>query len=164
MDTATVRSGWPGWRSKWAAIGAAVAVSLVAGGGFMIADAASGPESSIVTADAVPSSDARTVLLSVTVVAPVDGSIQVVGSTIVDDAGSDSIVGCLLSYGAGSLSDAMDSDKAMSVPASEQGLCSTNGIIEVTAGTHILNLVGRGSDLDFDDTTLDATFTAGGNV
>jgi hypothetical protein len=46
------------WRSRWAAIGAAVAVSLGAGGLF-IADAASGPASNVVLTDPVRVLDTR---------------------------------------------------------------------------------------------------------
>jgi hypothetical protein len=45
MDTDSTSSRRHGWRSRWAAIGAAVAVSL-GGGGFLIADAAAGDDES----------------------------------------------------------------------------------------------------------------------
>jgi hypothetical protein len=45
MDTDITSSRRHGWRSRWAAIGAAVAVSL-GGGGFLIADAAAGDDES----------------------------------------------------------------------------------------------------------------------
>jgi hypothetical protein len=45
MDTDNTNSRRHGWRSRWAAIGAAVAVSL-GGGGFLIADAAAGDDDS----------------------------------------------------------------------------------------------------------------------
>jgi hypothetical protein len=48
-----------GWRSRWAAVGAAVAVSLGAGGGFLIADAANGPESGLVMVDPLRILDTR---------------------------------------------------------------------------------------------------------
>jgi len=47
------------WRSRWAAIGAAVAVTL-GGGGLFFAQAASGPASAIVTIDPVRILDTRT--------------------------------------------------------------------------------------------------------
>ena len=47
------------WRSRWAAIGAAVAVTL-GGGGLFVANAASGPASSVVTIDPVRILDTRT--------------------------------------------------------------------------------------------------------
>jgi hypothetical protein len=45
MDTDNTNSRRHGWRARWAAIGAAVAVSL-GGGGFLIADAAAGDDDS----------------------------------------------------------------------------------------------------------------------
>jgi hypothetical protein len=59
MDTTTIPSDTKPklWRSRWAAIGAAVAVSL--GGGFFIADAAGGSESSTVLIDPVRIMDTR---------------------------------------------------------------------------------------------------------
>ena len=47
-----------GWRSRWAPIGAAVAVSMGAGG-FLIAEAASSPESDMVLIDPVRILDTR---------------------------------------------------------------------------------------------------------
>ena len=48
----------PLWRSRWAAIGAAVAVA-VGGGGLFVANAASGPVSSVVTIDPIRILDTR---------------------------------------------------------------------------------------------------------
>ena len=105
-----------------------------------------------------------TVLLTVEIVAPVDGIIQAVGSTWIDTASADGTARCLLSTGTDNTTDAMDSDRETFVPSSEDGLCSTNGAIAVTAGTHRINLVARGTNLGFDDSTLDAIFTPGGTL
>lgn len=59
MDVQTDSSRRSGiWRSRWAAIGAAVAVSIGAGG-LLIADAASGPASNVVLTDPVRVLDTR---------------------------------------------------------------------------------------------------------
>ncbi len=59
MGKAEVRDGSRLWRVRWAAIGAAIAVS-VGGGGVFIADAVAGPSSSVVTIDPVRILDTRT--------------------------------------------------------------------------------------------------------
>jgi hypothetical protein len=69
------------WRSRWAAIGAAVAVSVGAGG-FFIADAASGPESTMTMIDPVRVLDTRdpvNVGLPGPFVSPVSQKLQVAG-------------------------------------------------------------------------------------
>ena len=61
MSGSLVRADGRGglWRSRWSAIGAAVAVTL-GGGGLFVANAASGPASSVVTIDPVRILDTRT--------------------------------------------------------------------------------------------------------
>ena len=105
-----------------------------------------------------------TVFLTVEIVAPVDGIIQVVGSTWITNATAVGTARCLLSTGVGSTTDAMDSNRRTFVPVGQDGLCSTNGAIAVTAGTHVINLAARGANLTFDDSTLDAIFTPGGTL
>ena len=71
-----------GWGSRWAAIGAAVAVSFGAGG-FFIAEAASGPESSTVMVDPVRILDTRDPVdigLAGPFVSAVSQKLQVTGS------------------------------------------------------------------------------------
>lgn len=70
------------WRSRWAAIGAAVAVTL-GGGGLFIANAASSPASSVITIDPVRILDTRTDLgLPGPFVSPVSQKLQVTGSVV----------------------------------------------------------------------------------
>jgi hypothetical protein len=70
------------WRSRWAAIGAAVAVSLGAGGLF-VADAASSPASAVVTIDPVRILDTRTnVGLSGPFVSLTSRKLQVAGAVV----------------------------------------------------------------------------------
>ncbi len=71
----------PLWRSRWAAIGAAVAVSL-GGGGLFVANAASSPPSSVVTIDPVRILDTRTdVGLEGPFVSAQSQKLQVAGTT-----------------------------------------------------------------------------------
>jgi hypothetical protein len=70
------------WRSRWAAIGAAVAVSL-GGGGLFVANAASGPTSNVVLIDPVRILDTRdpvNVGLPGPFVSPIGQKLQVTGS------------------------------------------------------------------------------------
>lgn len=70
------------WRSRWAAIGAAVAVSL-GGGGLFVANAASSPASSVVTIDPVRILDTRTnVGLSGPFVSLTPRKLQVTGAAV----------------------------------------------------------------------------------
>jgi len=70
------------WRSRWAAIGAAVAVAL-GGGGLVAVNAASGPASSIVTIDPIRILDTRTdVGLAGPFVSGVSQKLQVTGAAI----------------------------------------------------------------------------------
>ena len=70
------------WRSRWAAIGAAVAVTL-GGGGFFAVQAASSVPSSVVTIDPVRILDTRTdVGLAGPFVSPVSQKLQVTGGAV----------------------------------------------------------------------------------
>ena len=70
------------WRSRWAAFGAAVAVTL-GGGGLFVADAASGPASSVVTVTPERILDTRTgVGLSGAFVSGVSRKLQVAGVVV----------------------------------------------------------------------------------
>ena len=70
------------WRSRWAAIGAAVAVTL-GGGGLVVVNAASSPASSVVTIDPVRILDTRTnVGLSGPFVSPAPRKLQVTGAVV----------------------------------------------------------------------------------
>jgi len=80
MNTVDHRLPSRGWRSRWAAIGAAVAVTLGAGG-LMVADAASSEPSSFVSVDPTRILDTRTdVGLSGPFVSGVSQKLQVTGS------------------------------------------------------------------------------------
>ena len=69
-------------RARWAAIGAAVAVSI-GGGGLFVANAASGPASSVVMIDPVRILDTRTdVGLPGPFVSPVSQKLQVTGAAV----------------------------------------------------------------------------------
>ena len=69
-------------RSRWAAVGAAVAVSI-GGGGLFVANAASSPASSVVTIDPVRILDTRTDLgLPGPFVSPVSQKLQVTGAAV----------------------------------------------------------------------------------
>src|SRR6476469_6756476 len=82
MDLSSWRGRSPLWRSRWAAIGAAVAVSI-GGGGLFVANAASGPTSSVVTIDPVRILDTRTdVGLPGPFVSPVSQKLQVTGAAV----------------------------------------------------------------------------------
>jgi len=70
------------WRSRWAAIGAAVAVTL-GGGGLFVANAASGPASSVVTVTPDRILDTRTgVGLSGPFVSGVSRKLQITGAVV----------------------------------------------------------------------------------
>lgn len=108
------------------------------------------------------------ILATVEIVAPVGGTIQVVGSHEWTNNKDGEFISCGLSYGAGVLGGgALGWSGRLSEPlsAKEQGLCSTNGAIEVAAGTHVLNLVAFSTiEVKVGDASLDAIFSPGGNV
>jgi hypothetical protein len=133
-----------GWRSRWAAVGAAVAVSLGAGGGFLIADAASGPESSMVMIDPVRILDTRdpvNVGLDGPFVSPIAQKLQVTGS-IPTSAGAQTVVpsgatGVLLNVTAvGASADGFISIR----PGDATGAPATSSL-NVTAGVTVPNAV-----------------------
>lgn len=113
----------------------------------------------------------NTVVLSVTIEAPVAGTIQIVGSALIDFPTVAGEYNCYLSSGAGTTSangDLADSNRRTTLSADgEDGHCSTNGTHEVAAGTHIINLVlsdpGTATTA-YDDATLDALYVPGGTI
>jgi hypothetical protein len=109
----------------------------------------------------------RKVIATVTINAPVDGTVQLVGSTW-EISNTTGTVTCNLTSGAGNTSNVgelADTDRTLDLFEAEKGFCSTNGAIKVTAGTHTLNLVASArAGMDLADTTLDAIFTPGGSI
>ena len=192
------------WRSRWAAIGAAVAVGLGAGGLF-VAEAAPGPaESTIVTVtperiletrdpvnlglagpftlpvaqklqvtgsiptatatkaainqlpiarsaregDVVPDpAGSSRILTSVSISVPVDGLLQIVGSTYIRTVPpGGGTVDCRITSGAGNVIGSgalLDSDRADDVAGGGNGSRSTNIALPVTAGDYVINLVSN---------------------
>ena len=109
------------------------------------------------------------IALSVTVQAPVPGTILVNGSASILN-GVAGTFECRLTKGAGAASngqadDLDDTDRRIEVPAASTDThCATNGATTVAAGTHVINLVLETPTVadSFDDATLDAIFIAGG--
>jgi hypothetical protein len=169
METVSSERVRRGWRSRWAAIGAAVAVSLGAGGGFLIADAASGPESSIVMADPVRILDTRDpvdVGLPGPFVSATAQKLQVTGS-ISTSAGTQTVVptgatGVLLNVTAvGATADGFISIR----PGDATGSPATSSL-NVTAGVTVPNAVQvalptAGANAGKIDITWDALGVAG---
>jgi len=168
METASGERSRRGWRSRWAAIGAAVAVSLGAGG-FFIAEAASGPESSIVMSDPVRILDTRdpvNVGLPGPFVSPIAQKLQVTGS-IPTSTGTQSVVptgatGVLLNVTAvGASADGFISIR----PGDATGAPATSSL-NVTAGVTVPNAVQvalptTGANAGQIDITWDALGVAG---
>ena len=102
------------------------------------------------------------VLLSLTINAPVPGIIQMVGSSqIIPSVGG--AYACYLK--ADGISGPNPTFRGIKLAASQDGLCSTNGSVQVSAGTHVVTLFGIGPvGGDFDRTTFDALFIAGGTL
>lgn len=143
MGTVSGQHVRKGWRARWAAVGAAVAVSLGAGG-FFIADAASGPESSIVMTDPVRILDTRDPVdlgLSGPFVSPTAQKLQVTGS-IPTSTGTQTVVpegatGVLLNVTAvGATADGFISIR----PGDATGSPTTSSL-NVTAGVTVPNSV-----------------------
>jgi hypothetical protein len=133
-----------GWRSRWAAIGAAVAVSLGAGG-FFIAEAASGPESNMVMIDPVRIMDTRdpvNVGLPGPFVSPIAQKLQVTGSVPTTSGAAQTVVpagatGVLLNVTAvGASADGFISIR----PGDAAGPPATSSL-NVTAGVTVPNAV-----------------------
>jgi hypothetical protein len=125
--------------------------------------------SSATVSDPPDPGDDETIFVTVKIDVPVDGTIQVVGSYQVRmDSLKRGWHVCAVTYGPGELFATVggaarilqwvDSDYTLG--------CIVNGAIKVTAGTHVLNLVGRGSstDLETSNGSLDVIFSPGGNV
>ncbi|HQZ34139.1 MAG TPA: hypothetical protein PK020_06920 [Ilumatobacteraceae bacterium] len=104
------------------------------------------------------------VLVSQTIVAPVPGIIQMVGSSLIFNAMAGQYT-CFISVGLNSVSEIGYTFRSFEIPTAQDGFCSTNGSLQVSAGTHIVNLVGIGPvGGDFDRTNLDVLFIAGGTL
>ena len=106
------------------------------------------------------------VLLSLTIVAPVAGIIQMSGNTQIFDNGVGGTFICHFSEGAGATLSINSTRRFEAIPAGgEFRSCSTNGSLAVAAGTYIVNFVGYtpvGGDLDA--THFDVHFIAGGTL
>jgi hypothetical protein len=113
------------------------------------------------------------IVLSVTIDAPVTGLIQVAASAQVDDVVGDLLGGnytCNLAEGAGNVAGTGTlglADRVAVVGATEAASCSTNGALAVTKGTYVINLVlGTTANVasGYEEATLDAIFVAGGST
>lgn len=108
------------------------------------------------------------IVLSVTIDAPVDGLIQIVGSALIDLPVAAGRYQCSLSHGTGaSIADLVDTDRSSTLAASANDSCSTNGGIAVAAGSHVINLelkAPAAATSAYDDATLDAIFIPGGSM
>jgi hypothetical protein len=158
-----------GWRSRWAAVGAAAAVSLGAGGGFLIADAANGPESGIVMVDPVRILDTRdpvNVGLPGPFISPIAQKLQVTGP-VPATSGTQTVVppgatGVLLNVTAvGTSADGFISIR----PGDATGAPATSSL-NVTAGVTVPNAVQvalptTGTNAGKIDITWDALGVAG---
>jgi hypothetical protein len=168
METISGERVRRGWRSLWAAIGAAVAVSLGAGG-FFIAEAASGPESSIVMADPVRILDTRDLVnvgLPGPFISPIAQKLQVTGP-VPTTSGTQTVVppgatGVLLNVTAvGATADGFISIR----PGDATGPPATSSL-NVTAGVTVPNAVPvalptTGANAGEIDITWDALGVAG---
>lgn len=113
------------------------------------------------------------VVLSVTIEAPVAGLIQVTTSAQVDDGVGDGAGGnytCKLTEGVGNVAGSGTlglADRVAVVNFTEPASCSTNGALVVTKGTYVINLVlGTTANVAnrYEEATLDAIFVAGGST
>ena len=102
------------------------------------------------------------VLLSLSINAPVPGIIQMVGNSQIFP----NVAGTYVCYlKADGISVANPTLRKIKLGLSEDGFCSTSGSVQVSAGTHVITLFGNGPVFgDFDRTTFDALFTAGGTL
>jgi hypothetical protein len=114
-----------------------------------------------------------TIVLSVTIEAPVAGLIQIAASAQIDDVVGDMTggnYGCHLTEGTGIVNGAGTlglTDRVTVVASTEAASCSTNGALAVTRGTYMINLVlsTTASVADgYEEVTLDALFVAGGST
>jgi hypothetical protein len=113
------------------------------------------------------------IVLSVTIDAPVAGLIQVTASAQVDDFVGDQTggnYGCQLAEGVGNVAGTGTlglADRVVVVSTTEPGSCSTNGALAVTKGTYVINLVLSSTAnvaSGYEEATLDAIFVAGGST
>jgi hypothetical protein len=107
---------------------------------------------------------------TVTIVAPVSGTIQLVGNVAVGSAATIGTAGCWMTIGDGPEVVIDFSDRLVTAQAdpAEDGIyesCATNAAIEVDAGTHVLNFHAEGeAGMGLFEASLDAIFAPGGTV
>lgn len=108
------------------------------------------------------------IVLSVTIEAPVAGLIQITAGALIDPPVAAGRYHCNLSHGAGAGAvELPDTDRYSTLLADEYGSCSTNGGIDVPAGSHVINLelsAPLAATTVYDDATLDAIFIPGGSM
>ena len=113
------------------------------------------------------------IVLSVTIEAPVAGLIQVAASAQVDDFVGNALGGsytCKLTQGVGSTTSTGTlglADRTAFVGTTEGTSCSTNGALAVAKGTYVINLVlGTSASVadGYEEASLDAIFVAGGTT
>jgi hypothetical protein len=112
------------------------------------------------------SADDEKLVATVTIVAPVPGTIQLVGSVAVDNTVSGDVDAyCWMSVGSAPVTDIDYTVRDVTVVVSGVEVCATNGAVQVPAGTHELNLhVGGPVGPAFFGASLDAIFAPGGTV
>lgn len=107
-----------------------------------------------------------TMVNSVTLTVPVAGTISIVGSAYF--YGAVGSYKCNLAQGAGITysADLSDTDRPLWIVTGAVNIsCSTNGAISVTPGAYVINLVVTvPASSGVDDSSLEATFIAGGSV
>ncbi len=104
-----------------------------------------------------------TQVLTVTINAPVAGVIQAVGSALIDPPVAAGDYSCALA----GLPDFADTDRRLTLAATDDGQCSTNGAAAVAAGTHTVSLslsAPAAATTAYDDATLDVLFVPGGTL
>jgi hypothetical protein len=106
--------------------------------------------------------------VSTTIVAPVPGLIQIVGSASVVGVSVASRMGCSLTLGSGvttSSGDLLNTSRTVDINASGVEQCTSVGAVSVGAGTHVLNFVGSGATgIDVGGATINAIFVPNGTI
>jgi hypothetical protein len=106
--------------------------------------------------------------VSTTIIAPVPGLIQIVGSASVVGLGVAARMGCNLTLGSGvtaSSGDLLNTFRSVDINASGVEQCTSVGAVSVGAGTHVLNLVGSGATgIDVGGATINAIFVPNGTI